>query len=84
MANEHFDKGVSNILAAVQAGISDRRVEGAVVTHEQSGQGLKVTIRVGDKTEQQAFETKEVDDCGQAIDAPAAFKVRMLVSHFVK
>ena len=86
MDTDQFHKGLTNVLQAIQAAFTDRRVEGAAVTHdavEGQRQTVRIVISKGDKSDGQNFSPEELDDCGQAIDAPAALKVRMLVSRFV-
>ena len=84
---DQYQKGLTNVLAAFATALQERQVAGAEVTHdavEGSRQTVHVSLTVGQKTASQHFEADELEDCGQAIDAPAAFKVRLLVSQFVR
>ena len=87
MPQDQFAKGLATILNAIQTGLTERGVAGAVVerTVDESATPTAIyTVTVGDKSENASFAREEIDDCGEAIDAPAALKVRMLVSHFVR
>ncbi len=87
MPQDQFNKGLTVILDAVHAALAERGVEGATVKHRGVGSlpgNVVVTLTVADKSADQLFERQEIDDSGQAIDAPAAMKVRLLVSQFVR
>lgn len=87
MSADTYQGGLRNILEAIDGMLADRRVEGARVVHDNpSGdpESLNVTITVGDKSASESFGAAEIHDCGLAIDAPAAVKVRMLVGQFVR
>jgi hypothetical protein len=87
MPQDQFAKGLATILNAIQTGLSERGVVGAVVEHavNQATPPLATfTVTLDGRTENASFAGGEIDDCGEAIDAPAALKVRMLVSHFVR
>ena len=43
----------------------------------------KVQVSAHGKVAEQQFAHQEIEDSGEAIDAPVALKVRMLVSNFV-
>jgi hypothetical protein len=88
MSEDQFQKGLANIRSAVdkaleQIGVTNANVQLAEQGAEQK-QEVILTISSGGKTESQVFSRDEVLDSGEAIDAPAALKVRMLASHFVK
>lgn len=87
MAQEQFHKGLSTIRAALEAALNERGVGGGVVNQQASGetpQDVDFWVTVGDKTERQTFERQEIEDSALAIDAPAAIKVRIIVSPFVR
>lgn len=86
MPQDQFAKGLATILGAIQSGLTDRGVSGAAVEHsvDRSTASATFTVTANGKTEKASFAGGEIDDCGEAIDAPAALKVRMLVSHFVR
>jgi hypothetical protein len=86
MSQDQFHKGLSNILDALQSTLTARGVKNAVVEN-RSGSGapqdIEFAVTVNGRTETQKFVREEIEDSGEAIDAPVALKVRMLVSHFV-
>jgi len=87
MAQDQFTKGLATIRTALESALSDRGVSGGVVNQKQHGtenDPTEFSITVGDKTESQLFERKEIEDSALAIDAPAAIKVRMMVGPFVR
>ena len=87
MSQDQFHKGLTNILSALNTALTERGVRGALVKHnidDAQPKSATFAVTVNDKTETQAFSREEIDDSGEAIDAPAAAKVRMLVSHFVR
>jgi hypothetical protein len=87
MSTDQFQKGLSVITAAFTAALAERAAPGAVVTHDFQGaepRATTFTITCEDARQSQQFSREEIDDCGEAIDAPAALKVRMLVSHFIR
>ena len=84
---DQFQKGLTQIRAALDAALADRKVAGSAVNLVIDGggaQGARFDVVVGDKSESQAFSREEIEDSGEAIDAPVAMKVRLLVSHFVR
>lgn len=88
MSEDEFKKGLANIRFAVEEalnrlGVSDANVQ---FTEQQADHNQEVILSIssGGRTESQAFRRDEIIDSGEAIDAPAATKVRMLASHFVK
>lgn len=88
MSEDEFQKGLANIHSALEKaldrlGVTDPKVQ---LTEQQGDQKKDVILSVssGARTESQTFSRDEVLDSGEAIDAPAATKVRMLASHFVK
>ena len=88
MSKDEFQKGLANIRSAVEEALDRLGVSNANVqlTEQQADHKQEVILLIssGGKTESQAFSRDEVLDSGEAIDAPAATKVRMLASHFVK
>jgi hypothetical protein len=87
MSTDQFQKGLSVIIAAFTEALAERGAPGAVVTHDFQGaepRATTFTITSGGTAKSQQFSIEEIDDCGEAIDAPAALKVRMLVSHFIR
>ena len=84
---DQFQKGLANIRGALDAAIRERGVGQSLVDCSVTGsapQDARFAITVGEKTESQNFTREEIEDSGEAIDAPVAVKVRMLVSHFVR
>ena len=88
MAQDEFQKGLANIRSALEEaldrlGVTDPKVQ---LTEQQGDhkQDVILSVSSGAKSHSQAFSRDEVVDSGEAIDAPAATKVRMLASHFVK
>ena len=84
---DRFEKGLATIRNALDAAIHDRGVEGSRVdcSIDASGaQSARFSITADGKTEVQNFSREEIEDSGDAIDAPVSLKVRMLVSHFVR
>ena len=72
---------------AIDDALHDRGVDGAVVEYKKLGSEqpqAEFSISVRGKTMAQIFTYQELEDSGEAIDAPAALKVRMMVSHFVR
>ncbi|MEA3139328.1 MAG: hypothetical protein QOK23_1497 [Gammaproteobacteria bacterium] len=88
MSEDQFQKGLANIRSAVDKALETLSVTNANVHLAEQGpdhkQEVVLTISSGGKTVAQVFSRDEVLDSGEAIDAPAALKVRMLASHFVK
>lgn len=88
MSEDEYQKGLANIRGAVQEALDRLGVTNANVqlTEQPANQKQDVILSISSdgKTQSQAFSRDEVVDSGEAIDAPAATKVRMLASHFVK
>jgi hypothetical protein len=87
MSQDQFHKGLANILSALNTALTERGVGSALVKHNIDNahpQPATFAVTVNGKTETQNFSREEIEDSGEAIDAPAAAKVRMLVSHFVR
>jgi hypothetical protein len=87
MAPDRFQKGLGNILAAFQSTLDERGVEGAIVSHvvkPSQPPSATFTVTADGKEQSQDFAHEEILDSGDAVDAPVALKMRMLVSHFIK
>ena len=88
MSEDQFQKGLINIRGAADKALETLGVANANVQLAEKGadhkQEVILSISSSGRTESQVFSRDEVLDSGEAIDAPAALKVRMLVSHFVK
>lgn len=88
MPEDQFQKGLANIRGAAVKALETLSVADANVQLAEKGtdhkQEVILSISSSGRTESQVFSRDEVLDSGEAIDAPAALKVRMLVSHFVK
>jgi hypothetical protein len=87
MAQDQFHKGLSTINLALETALSQRGVVGGVVTydaHSTEPRDTQFSVTVDGKTESQMFARQEIEDSAQAIDAPSATRVRMLVSPFVR
>jgi hypothetical protein len=85
-AGAQFRKGMANIAHALESALQERGVQGSAVTFSEGSEsaGADFMITVADDARKQHFSYEEIEDSGEAIDAPAAVKVRMLVSHFVR
>ena len=87
MEQDTNHRGLTTIHGAFTEALANRSVAAANVQYtieETEPRGATFKVTVDGKTEAQHFSWQEIDDCGEAIDAPAALKVRMLVSHFVR
>jgi hypothetical protein len=86
MTQDQFHKGLNNILTALESTLAARGVKNALVenrTGSAQPQDVEFAVSANGRTETQKFVREEIEDSGEAIDAPVALKVRMLVSHFV-
>jgi hypothetical protein len=88
MSEDQYQKGLANIRSAADEALNQLGVTNANVQFsEKEAEGKReviLSISSGGRTESQVFSRDEVLDSGEAIDAPAALKVRMLASHFIK
>jgi hypothetical protein len=86
MPTDQFEKGLNNIKASINDALMELHVSGARVSgsYAERSRGADLSVAVDGKQATQAFSYDEITDSGEAIDAPAAHKVRMLVSHFVR
>jgi hypothetical protein len=87
MQQDQYQKGLTTIRAEIDHALADRGVmTAAIAVTEEKAEPRAATISItanGD-TQTETFTYGEIEDSGEAIDAPAAIKVRMLVSHFVR
>jgi lactoylglutathione lyase len=85
-AKDQFHKGLANIIRALESALRERGVERSAVECSEGSEsvGADFTVTVDGEVQAQRFTYQEIEDCGEAIDAPVALKVRMLVSHFVR
>jgi hypothetical protein len=92
MQQDQYQKGLATIRAEIDHALADRGVMAAaiVVTEEKAEpraatmRSATISITANGDTQTETFTYDEIEDSGEAIDAPAAIKVRMLVSHFVR
>ncbi|MEP6546355.1 MAG: hypothetical protein ABJD53_02730 [Gammaproteobacteria bacterium] len=87
MQQDQYEKGLATIRKEIDHALADRGVvPGAIAITEESADPREATISitVNGQTQRQTFTYCEIEDSGEAIDAPAAIKVRMLISHFVR
>jgi hypothetical protein len=97
MRHDQYQKGLATIRAEIDEVLADRGVIAAAiaVTEEKADRrsatmrsatmrSATISITVNGDTQTETFTYDEIEDSGEAIDAPAAIKVRMLVSHFVR
>jgi hypothetical protein len=88
MSLDEFQKGLHNIRMAIQAALLDHKINGASLAQDTQGstdaQEAVFAVISGGITRRQAFARDEVIDSGEAIDGPAATKVRALVAPFVR
>lgn len=87
MEQDQYIKGLNTIRAEIDHAMADRGVlAGAIAVTEDTTEPRAATISItaNGKTQTETFSYGEIEDSGEAIDAPAAIKVRMLVSHFVR
>jgi hypothetical protein len=82
---DQYSKGLGTIRAEIDKALRDRDVLAEVGLREDSeAHQATFTIAANGEVQADTFSAAEIEDCGEAIDAPAAHKVRMLVSHFVR
>jgi hypothetical protein len=92
MQQDQYQKGLATIRAEIDQVLADRGViAAAIAVTEDTGEPRAATTRsatfsitVNGDTRTETFTYDEIEDSGVAIDAPAAVKVRMLISHFVR
>ncbi len=85
MPDDQYQKGLSVIRSFVDAALRDRGIAAQAVQLAEQGpqRGANLSISANGKTQAAVFSYEEVADCGEAIDAPIAAKVRRLVSNFL-
>ena len=86
MPQDQLQKGVANTLSALKTALHDRGVADAIVEHHESPTEpsvLTISVTAKGKTATEHFTHEEILDSGEAVDAPASVKVRMLVSRFI-
>ncbi len=86
MEHDQYQKGLATIRAEIDEVLADRGILAAaiVVSEKADPRSATISITVNGNTQTETFTYDEIEDSGEAIDAPAAIKVRMLVSHFVR
>jgi hypothetical protein len=92
MQHDQYQKGLATIRAEIDEVLADRGVMAAAIAVNEgkadpraaTTRSATISITVNGDTRTETFTYDEIEDSGEAIDAPAAIKVRMLVSHFVR
>jgi hypothetical protein len=86
MSEDQYQKGLSTIRVFVDAALRDRGIVAQNVQLAEQGtqREANLSISANGKTQAAVFSYDEVEDSGEAIDAPTAAKVRQLVSHFIQ
>jgi hypothetical protein len=87
MVQDQYNKGLVTIRVALEDALRERGVAGGIIESNvgsDAATDVEYSVTVNGKTEAQLFARQEIEDSAQAIDAPAAIKVRMLVSPFVR
>jgi hypothetical protein len=92
MQQDQYQKGLATIRAEIDEVLADRGVIAAAITVNEDStepqspttRSATISITVNGDTQTETFTYDEIEDSGEAIDAPAAIKVRMLISHFVR
>jgi hypothetical protein len=87
MQHDQYQKGLATIRAEIDEVLADRGILAAAVAVTQENTEPRTatfSITVNGDTQTETFTYDEIEDSGEAIDAPAAIKVRMLISHFVR
>jgi hypothetical protein len=92
MQQDQYQKGLATIRAEIDEVLADRGVIAAdIAVTEDAGEppaasmrSATISITVNGDTQTETFTYDEIEDSGVAIDAPAAIKVRMMISHFVR
>jgi hypothetical protein len=87
MQQDQYQKGLATIRAEIDEVLADRGVIAAAISVKEGQaepRSATISITVDGVTQTETFTYDEIEDSGEAIDAPAAIKVRMLISHFVR
>jgi hypothetical protein len=85
VAQTQFQKGLVNIQRETENSLRSRGLRDASIVfipQAEETMGATLSITVQGKTAAQLFTQSEIEDSGEAIDAPAAHKLRTLVSVF--
>ncbi len=85
MSEDQYQKGLGIIRDFVDAALRDRGIAAQSVQLAEQGpkRDANLSISANGKAQAAVFSYEEVTDCGEAIDAPIAAKVRRLVSNFI-
>jgi hypothetical protein len=86
MQQDQYLKGLATIRSEIDQVLADQGILAGAIAITEDGvdpRAAIVSITAKGKTETATFTYCEIEDSGEAIDAPAAIKVRMLVSHFL-
>ena len=86
MSQDQYQKGLGIIRSFADTALRDRGIVAQSVQLDEQGpkREANLSISANGKTEAAVFSYDEVEDSGEAIDAPTAAKVRRLVSHFIQ
>ncbi len=85
MTQDTFQSGLAVIEAAFREGLERHTPDATIERRAEGADGsVEFAITANGQTQAQVFLRQEIEDSGIAIDAPAALKVRMLVSHFAR
>jgi hypothetical protein len=87
MQDDQYQKGLATIRAEIDEVLADRGILAAAIAVTQDNTERRtatISIAANGDTQTETFTYDEIEDSGEAIDAPAAIKVRMLISHFVR
>jgi hypothetical protein len=85
MAQTQFQKGLINIEREMTDSLRSRGIVDAsihFVPQPDEANGATLSITVQGKAASQLFTYGEIEDSGEAIDAPAAHKIRTLLTVF--
>jgi hypothetical protein len=85
MPQDQYQKGLATIRSFVDAALRDRGISAQSVQLAEQGpqREANLSISANGKTETAVFSYDAVTDSGEAIDAPTAAKVRLLLSNFI-
>jgi hypothetical protein len=92
MQQDQYQKGLATIRAEIDEVLADRGILAAAIAVNEAEaepgvattRSATISITANGDTQTETFTYDEIEDSGEAIDAPAAIKVRMLISHFVR
>lgn len=85
MPEDQYQKGLGVIRSFTEAALREHGITAASLQLAESGpqRQAQLSISANGQTQSAAFSYDAIEDCGEAIDAPSAAKVRRLVSHFL-